>query len=54
MSTILVRRWSSGDWVEVIVDGETVYEGHSVPDFIWEGLLEDCGVVVSHEEVVED
>lgn len=29
----------SGDWYVLKKSGEIIYEGHSVPDYIWLGLL---------------
>lgn len=37
---------STGDWVKMIINNNVVYEGHSIPDFIWLDVLEDTGFEV--------
>lgn len=36
---VKVLRWKSGDWIALEVDGELVYEGHTIPDAVWVTLL---------------
>lgn len=44
---------SSGDWVKMIINDNVVYEGHSIPDFIWLDILEDTGFEVLKTEYLE-
>lgn len=54
MPNIHYRDWESGDWVEVLLDGEVYHSGHEVPDFIWLELLQKCGATVTEEAVSDD
>ncbi len=50
-----LRYAENGDWVQVIVDGKFRYSGHSVPDYIWQKLLEEMGCEVEVEnDLTED
>jgi hypothetical protein len=40
----------TGDWVKMIINNNVVYEGHSIPDFIWLDVLEDTGFEVLKTE----
>lgn len=51
---ILLKKWDTGDWEQLVVDGNVYYEGHSIPNFIWTQLIEDLGFPVAREEVIYD
>lgn len=51
---IELRKWSNGDWVQMIINHNLVYEGHSIPDFIWLDVLEDTNFEVLQTEVNEE
>jgi hypothetical protein len=51
---IVIKRWDTGDWVEVYVEGREVYRGHSIPDFIFEELLEKLGARIVTEKVADE
>ncbi len=34
---------TTGDWVQMVINNNVVYEGHSIPDFIWLDVLADAG-----------
>ena len=51
---IELRKWTSGDWVQMIINHRGVYEGHSIPDFIWLDVLADTGFEVLETEYNEE
>lgn len=51
MSTVVVVECEDGDWTEIYLDGAEVYQGHSVPDDIWIGLLKKAGYKVDERTV---
>ena len=51
---IELRKWTSGDWVQMIINHRVVYEGHSIPDFIWLDVLADTGFEVLETEYNEE
>lgn len=46
MPTLEVHEWEAGDWVELWLDGQLHFDGHSVPDFVWLEMLRRAGVRV--------
>ena len=44
----------SHDWYILISDGETIYEGHSIPSHVWVDILVDIGVNVIVKEVSDE
>lgn len=54
MSTIHLREWEAGDWVEVHVNGVEVHEGHEVGLVHWKGILRRAGVDVTTEQVAAE
>ena len=51
---LFVRKGMDGDWIALYADGECIYQGHSVPDFVWCKIIEAQGINVSAQEVDED
>ena len=45
-----IRQDEDGEWVELLVNGEHRYGGHSVPKREWVALLKDAGVEVVKAE----
>lgn len=43
-----------GDWCILEVDGEIVYEGHSIPNHVWLDLIADMDVHTSEEEISQE
>lgn len=41
----------AGDYTVLLVNGSVDYEGHSIPDFHWIGLLESFGFKVRQTEI---
>jgi hypothetical protein len=39
ITVLKIYSWDTGDWVALEADGKVFYEGHSVPDYVYEGLL---------------
>lgn len=44
----------SHDWYIVTSDGETIYEGHSIPNHVWVDMLIDFGVSVIVREISDE
>ncbi len=51
---IAIRRTEDWEWVWVYVNGTLVHEGHSVPDHVYQTLLQRAGANVAYEEVPAD
>jgi hypothetical protein len=51
---IELRKCTSGDWVQMIINHRLVFEGHSIPDFIWLDVLADTNFDVSETEYSEE
>lgn len=47
---IELRKHVNGDWVQMIINHRLVFEGHSIPDFIWLDVLADTNFDVSQTE----
>lgn len=43
-----------GDWVVLKIKGETYYEGHSIPDHVWLGILEDNKIKIKETEISDE
>ena len=43
-----------GDWVVLKIRGEVYYEGHSIPDYVWLGILEDNKVKIKETEISDE
>ena len=52
--TVTLESWSSGDWEKLSLDDEVIHEGHEIPGFAWQELLEKLGVNVVEVEVKSD
>lgn len=48
---IEIRETNSGDWIEIIYDGNIIFEGHSID---LQKLLEACGFTVSRTTLPDD
>lgn len=44
----------NGDWEEVYINDELVYEGHSIGVCHWVDILRKLGIEAYHEEIDED
>lgn len=44
----------SHDWYVIISDGETIFEGHSIPNHVWIDILTDIGVNVLVREISDE
>jgi hypothetical protein len=49
--TVHVKRWESGDWFEVLIDGKVKVRGHSV---YYEELLRALGIPFTEEDVPDE
>lgn len=38
--------WKAGDWQQLYLDGDLLYAGHSIPEWVWVHLLKRIGVDV--------
>lgn len=46
-----IRTSEEGDWVEISIDGEVVYTGHSFSHCFLKELLTPCGFEVTSERI---
>ncbi len=44
---------TDGSWVQMIINGRVVFQGHSIPEFIWLDVLADTGFDVLPDLGVE-
>lgn len=44
MKLVIVTDEQSYDWQRLYVDGALRYDGHSIPDYVYQELLEEAGV----------
>jgi hypothetical protein len=51
---IEISSHKNGDWVKMIINGNTLYEGHSIPTCIWLDVLEDTNFEVSQTEYSDE
>ena len=52
MTSLQLIKSSEGDWEILKKDNEIIYSGHSIPSFVWLGLIQTLGCNV--EEVETD
>ena len=54
MNTVKLLETLDADWSVLLLNDKVLYEGHSIPDFVWLDLLSDLGSYIQRKVITQE